>query len=264
MAADRRSPGPMATDPQANPEETMSTLTYDGREDAWDRHEGSDEDRMPGRPRRRYATRASAALAAVVLVAVGFYAGVRVEKSQVGSGSGTAGSALASAFATRARAAGAAASGTAAGGTARSGATGAAGAAGSGAAGSGAAAAGGRAGGLGLFGAGGGGAGAPSFGTVSSVSGRTLYLSDASGNTVKVKLSSSTKISKSVAVSRHSIRPGDTVVIQGLKNSTGTVIAATISDSGASGRTTTGSSSSSTGSGGGSRSGVGSLFTPGG
>jgi hypothetical protein len=207
----------------------MNALTYDRRDEGWGAQDDDDSrgDRMPGRPRRRYATRASAALAAVVLLGLGFYAGVRVEKSQVGSSSGSAASTLASAFAARAR-------------------TAAAGA------------------GAGLPAGGGGGGGAPSFGTVSSLSGRTLFLSDGSGNTVKVKLSSSTKISKSLPVPRHSIHPGDSVVIQGIKNSSGTLIAASVSDSGTSGRSTSGSSSGSSSSSGGSSSGVGSLFTPGG
>jgi hypothetical protein len=254
----------------------MNAVTYDRRDDGWDPYDEGDtrEDQMPGRPRRRYATRASAALAAVVMLAVGFYAGVRVEKSKVGSSSGSGGSALASAFAARARtlAGGGAAGGRTAGAGAASGASGASGAAagasgaaagGSGGSG-GSGAAGGRAGLLFGGGAGGGGGGTPSFGTVSSVNGRTLYLSDASGNTVKVKLPSSTKISKSLSVSRHSIHPGDTVVIQGVKNSSGTLVAASVSDSGSSGRSTTGSSSGSGSSSSGSGSGVGSLFTPGG
>jgi hypothetical protein len=244
----------------------MNALTYDRRDEGWEPYDEDDSQggRMPGRPRRRYATRASAVLGAAVLLAIGFYAGVRLEKSQVGSSSSSGGSALASAFAARARALG---SGSGAGAGAASGASGATvtpTAGGAAAGGTAAAAGGGRAGGAGLpFGAGGGGGGAPSFGTVSSVGGRTLFLSDTSGNTVKVKLPSSTKISKSLPVSRHSIHPGDTVVIQGVKNSSGTLVAASVTDSGSSSRSTGGSSSSS-GSSGSSSSGVGSLFTPGG
>jgi hypothetical protein len=219
----------------------MNALTYDRRDEGWGAQDDDDSrgDRMPGRPRRRYATRASGALAAVVLLGLGFYAGVRVEKSQVGSSSGSTASTLASAFAARARTA-AAGAGATGGGAGRAGA------------------------GAGLPFGGGGGGGAPSLGTVSSLSGRTLFLSDVSGNTVKVKLASSTKISKSLPVPRRSIHPGDSVVIQGIKNSSGTLIAASVSDSGTSGRSTSGSSSSSSSSSGGSSSGVGSLFTPGG
>ena len=73
-----------------------------------------------------------------------------------------------------------------------------------------------------------------SIGTISSVNGNTIYITDTSGNTVKVTLSSATKITKSLGVSKHSLRPGDSVVIRGLKNSSGKVSATSISDSGAS------------------------------
>src|SRR5207237_5013064 len=52
--------------------------------------------------------------------------------------------------------------------------------------------------------AGGGGGGGVSFGTVSSVNGNTIYLTEGSGNTVKVTLSSATKITKSQNTSKSS------------------------------------------------------------
>jgi hypothetical protein len=221
-----------------------------------DRREDSDQgppdsDRMPGRPRRRYLNRWSAALIALITCALGFYAGVRIEKGQV-NGSASS-SPTASAFAARARAL-AAGSG---------GGTGA----------SGSAAARGGTGGPGGSGAPGGfGGGGASFGTVSSVRGSSIYVTDGSGNTVKVKLSSATKISKSLPVSRKSLRPGDTVVIQGVKNSSGALVAASLTDSGAgsglfggnAGSGSGGSGGSGSGAGPGSTSGVGSLFSSGG
>jgi Domain of unknown function (DUF5666) len=148
----------------------------------------------PGRPRRRWLNRRSAALAAVITCAAGFYAGVRVEKSQLNSTSATT---IATAAGTGTNAAGAA---------------------------------GGRAGFLG-----GGTTGAnASIGTVSSVDGNTIYLTGTSGNTVKVTLSSATKITKSQSVSANSIRPGDTIVVQGVKGSSGTITATSVNDSGAS------------------------------
>jgi hypothetical protein len=107
------------------------------------------------------------------------------------------------------------------------------------------------------------------------VRGGTIYVTDSSGNTVKVKLSSSTRISKNLSVGRKSVRPGDTVVIQGVKNSSGAVVAASLIDSGAGsglfgggGASASGSGSGSGGSGAGtgagSNSGVGSLFSSGG
>src|SRR5207237_4300496 len=116
----------------------------------------------PGRPRRRFFNRKSAALAAVIACAAGFYGGVRVEKSQL--------STTASAATT-----------TAATGTATGSRTGAAG-------------------GFplaGRFGTGGAGGGNASIGRISSVNGNTIYLTETSGNTVKVTLSSSTKLTKS-------------------------------------------------------------------
>ncbi len=77
------------------------------------------------------------------------------------------------------------------------------------------------------------GGGSASFGTVSSISGKTLYVTDTSGNTIKVTLSPATKVTKSVGVSAKSVHPGDTVVVSGIKGSGGTVQAATVSDSGA-------------------------------
>jgi Domain of unknown function (DUF5666) len=197
----------------------MSAIPYDTQTQNWDT---SDQERptTPGRPRRRWLNRKTAALAAVITCAAGFYGGVRVEKSQLSS------------TATAAPA-----------GTARAGVAGATGAA-----------AGARAGFLG----GAGGGGNASFGTVSSVNGNTIYLTESSGNAVKVTLSSATKITKSQSVSKTSVRPGDTVVIQGATSSNGTIAATSVSDSGASasgrgasgtGAATTGSGSSSTNTG---------------
>jgi hypothetical protein len=92
-----------------------------------------------------------------------------------------------------------------------------------------------------------GGNGNTSIGTISSVRGNTIYLTTTSGKTVKVTLSAATKIGKNLSVSHHSIRPGDSVVIQGKTRSDGTVSATSVSDSGASG--TGSSSTASSGSG---------------
>ena len=116
---------------------------------------------------------------------------------------------------------------------------------------------------LGFGGPGGPGGSNASFGTVASVNGRTVYLTETSGNTVKVKLSASTKISKSQSAGRSSVRPGDTVVVTGVPNSSGTVVAASLTDSGA-GRGPSGASAGGGASSSGSRSAVGSLFSPGG
>jgi hypothetical protein len=206
----------------------MSTVSYDAAERDWDPEEPAEP--LPRRPRRQFFNRKSAALVALITCAAGFYAGVRVEKGQV-SGSSTA-----------LRLPGAT-------GATRSGASGAS-----------------RAGGFPGFA--GGAGGNASIGTVASVRGSTIVLTETSGNTVKVRLSRSTKITKNQSVSRHAVRPGDTIIVQGAPNSKGTTVAASVTDSGAS-STGSGSSSSSGGSSsgsssGGSGGGVGSLFSSGG
>jgi hypothetical protein len=185
----------------------MSTIPHDAPEQDWDHYEEGDQETfaLPGRPRRRIWGRGTAALLALLVGAIGFYAGVRVEKGQIASSS-TASTGSGRAFAGLGGGAG-----------------GAAGAAGAGGAG-------GSAGFRALAGGGGGGA---SFGTVSTVSGKNVYVTDPSGNTVKVTLSSATKVTKSVGVAKSAVRPGDTVVIQGLKGSNGTIQATSLNDSGA-------------------------------
>ncbi|MGH2859245.1 MAG: hypothetical protein ACRDMJ_17365 [Solirubrobacteraceae bacterium] len=181
---------------------------------------------LPPRPRRRLLTRGTVAMAALLACAIGFYVGVRVEKGRFPASSSSS-----SATATR--------SGTGAAG-------------------------GGRAGLAALFAGRGGGAGGATFGTVSTVSGRTLYVTGPTGNTVKVKLTSATKIAKTRAAGRSSIRPGDSVVVQGISGSGATVTAASVTDSGARAGATTSASGSSPGSSSGASGSVGSLFTPGG
>ncbi|MGO9976051.1 MAG: hypothetical protein ACLP01_25265, partial [Solirubrobacteraceae bacterium] len=55
-------------------------------------------------------------------------------------------------------------------------------------------------------------------------------------------MSSATKITKSLTVARSAVHPGDSVLIQGVKSSGGTLTATSISDSGASASSTSGSS----------------------
>ncbi len=192
----------------------MSAVPYEGHEEEWDRYEDEQELELPGRPRRRFLTRASAALLALVVGAIGFYVGVRVEKGQLSSSASSA---------SLPAAARAAAAGAGAGAARLAGSSGASGASGAGFAGA-------RSGFLsGAF-----GGGNSSFGTVSSVDGKNVYVTEtANGNVVKVQLSSATKITKSVGVSKSAIRPGDTVVVQGLKKSGGAISATSVSDSGA-------------------------------
>jgi hypothetical protein len=219
----------------------MSAVRYeDERKEQWD--DADDETlALPGRPRRQFFNRWTAALVAVITCAIGFYVGIDVEKGQVSSSGGTA----------RAFTPPAGLGGTSASSSTRGTSNAASGARSSR---SGAL----PGGGAGFPGGAFGGANA-SIGTISSVNGNTIYITDTSGNTIKVTLSSATKITKSLGVSKHSLHPGDSVVIRGLKNSNGKVSATTVSDSGAS-NTGSGSSDSTGSSGSTGNSAVNQLF----
>ena len=102
-------------------------------------------------------------------------------------------------------------------------------------------------------------AGSEPYGMTAGPDGR-MWFTEASGNTVKVTVSSATKITKSQSASKSSLHPGDAVVIQGATGKNGTVAAASVSDSGArtaltgagggsSGSTTTSNSTGTTGTG---------------
>jgi hypothetical protein len=186
----------------------MNAIPYDAHEEEWDADE---EAALPRRPRRTVLTWWSAGLFALIVGAVGFYAGVRVEKGQLPNSAST------SPFSAVAAAGGRTA---AAGRTAAVGRT----------AGAGRPSGGG--GFPGVFGGGAGAGGSATFGAVSSISGNSLFVTDASGNTVKVTVSSATKVTKSVGVGKKAVRPGDLVVVSGIKGSNGTVSAATVSDTG--------------------------------
>jgi hypothetical protein len=174
---------------------------------------------LPQRPRRKLITPTTVALAVVLFAACGFIGGVLVQKGQA---SGTPATGGASGVASRFAAAAAGASGASgtAGFASRFG---------------------------GLFGGAGGGA----SGTVSSISGSTLYVTETSGNTVAVVTTPESKITKSESVKSSAIHPGDSIVVEGITGSSGTITASSVTDSGNSGT----SSSSTT-----SSSGVSSLF----
>ncbi len=85
--------------------------------------------------------------------------------------------------------------------------------------------------GLGGFGGGGGSAGAgggTTTGTVTLIKGSTLYVTDSSGNTVLVKTSATSRVTKSVASSVKNIRPGAGVTVQGATATDGSVTATSI------------------------------------
>ncbi len=157
-----------------------------------------DEDSTPRRPRRRLLTPVPVALFGVILMGLGFIAGVHIEKDSGSSASAGAGGSAG--FPSRSAASGSAA------GTSASSRTGS---------------------------ASGGPPGASSAsqgtsGTLAFVSGSTLYVTKSAGNTVKVLTSSGTTVTKTVKVKAGAIRPGEELTITGATSSTGAVTAAAI------------------------------------
>jgi hypothetical protein len=137
--------------------------------------------------RRRRLPRLTLGLLAAVLAGAVFVGGVEVQKHYgKASASSNAANGFPAAFAARA--------------------------AGAGGAGAGAAA---------LFGGGGG----ATNGTVTLIKGRTLYVTDVSGNTVLVHTTATSRVSKSVTANIRTIHPGDTVTVSGSQNKDGSVAA---------------------------------------
>ncbi|HET9721395.1 MAG TPA: hypothetical protein VFP55_15050 [Solirubrobacteraceae bacterium] len=160
----------------------MNAISYEQGRDTWQEPVDEPGGELPGRPRRRLLTPASALLLALATAAIGFYVGIRVEKGQVSSwGTGGGLASLASRLA----------------GT------------------------GGRTGTLGRRGGAGRG-GLPSFpgggfpgrggisGTVANVNGSTIYVTEPGGNTVKLRLSTASKLAclKQHGVTLPARRPG--------------------------------------------------------
>jgi hypothetical protein len=141
---------------------------------------------LPRRPRRKLVTPVTALLTAVLIAALGFIGGVKVQKSSgsTGSSSGFA--------AARARFGGGGGSGTTTPGGGFS------------------------------------GGGDATVGTVANIDGKSFYVTDSSGNTVKVKTNGNSKVTRTAVSSVGEIHPGDTVIVQGTKASSGTVTAASV------------------------------------
>jgi hypothetical protein len=77
------------------------------------------------------------------------------------------------------------------------------------------------------------GGGGGTAGTVTAIKGSTLYVTDASGNTVKVKTSAASQVTKAVTGKVADIKPGDTIVVRGSKGKNGVIAADSISLGGA-------------------------------
>jgi hypothetical protein len=160
--------------------------------------EDDDEDEWPVRAPAKGVRLGipAAAMLAVTLVALGFWGGAVAQKSH---STATAGG-LPAAFAARLR-------------NAASGATGATGATG--------------AGGF-QFPGGGTGGSSGTTGTISVVDGDTLYILTASNELVKVKINTSTTVTRNAKSSAAELRPGDTVVVQGATGAGGAVQASSV------------------------------------
>jgi len=171
-------------------------------------------------PPRRKLPWLSLLLAGGVIAAAGFAGGALVEKNN-GSSSNSAASAFAK---LRSGATGGAGGTAGAGGFSRAGGTAGAGGA-AGAAGAG-----------GFAGFGGGAAGGATTGTVKLVDGNTIYVTNSSGNIVKITTGSSTTVSIAQSGKVSQIAPGQTVTVRGTTDSSGNVTATSVTEGG----TTTG------------------------
>ena len=76
--------------------------------------------------------------------------------------------------------------------------------------------------------AGGAGFGGATVGQVSMIKGNTLYVTDQSGNTVKVKTTGATPVTTSVNTKVTAVYPGDNVTVLGAKDASGSIRATSI------------------------------------
>jgi hypothetical protein len=66
-------------------------------------------------------------------------------------------------------------------------------------------------------------------GTVTVISGKTLYLTSSSGAIVKAKLTGTTTYTRNAKTTKAGLKPGDTAIVQGRKNAAGVVVATSVS-----------------------------------
>jgi hypothetical protein len=221
-----------AYDPAVQAPETLAYEPTEEEQDEW----AEEPEELPARPRRRLVTPIPLALLGVLLIAGGFIAGVQVQKGE-SSSSASAGAGATAGLASRFAAlrGGTSSTGSGSAKTSTSAATGG-------------------------FPGTGAGASRPTSGTVAYLDGSTLYVTSSEGNTVKVKTSPSTSVTKTVKTKVKGIYPGETVTVTGATGSNGTVSAESISVGssgsglaallGGSGASSSSSASKSSGSGG--------------
>ena len=80
-----------------------------------------------------------------------------------------------------------------------------------------------------------------SAGTVTVISGKTLYLTSSSGAIIKVKLTAKTTYTRTARSASTGLKPGDTAIVQGAKNTAGTVVATSVTATAKGVRSATGS-----------------------
>jgi hypothetical protein len=69
---------------------------------------------------------------------------------------------------------------------------------------------------------------AATTGTVEYTKGNVLYVKDSDGNTIKVKVKSSSDVTRTASTESGDVQPGDSVVVQGAANAGGTVTATAV------------------------------------
>ena len=72
------------------------------------------------------------------------------------------------------------------------------------------------------------GAGNLTTGTVTVITGKTLYLTSSSGAIVKVKLTDKTTYTRTANTASTGLKPGDTAIVQGSKNAAGVTVATSV------------------------------------
>ncbi len=137
-------------------------------------------------------------LAGALLVAAGFYGGILLQKHE---DHGSTSSTVSTRSAAAARFGGAGTGGTGAATTGGAGGTG------------------GRAGGFG---------GGAVTGTVKLVDGKNVYVTDTSGNVVKVATNAGSQLSKTDPATTNDVAPGDFVIVRGTQNSDGSYTATSV------------------------------------
>jgi hypothetical protein len=182
--------------------------------------DGDDYDEAEFQPRaRRRAHALTFILGGAALIAIGFFGGVLLQKHD-DKGTSSAASARTGRFAA------AATGGTGATGTGGAGATGTGTGTGAATGAGGGGFGGGRGGGFG--GGAGGGAGGGVTGTVKLVDGVNVYVTDTSGNVVKVATNSASQLTKTDPATTKDVAPGDIVTVRGAQNTDGSYTATSL------------------------------------